>query len=157
MRRFLDMTDPVLRVRASMPVHPPVKPRPAGWWVVAGGIALVMAFIAIQTIRDGAHPSGYRGRHWEGQWPYPTEEIETWLSIMAAEGLALCLLLRARGDAALGSARCSWRSGGRPGASARQAAGGRMRNRLAVYCRRRRVLLASRRWRLSRWFRSVTR
>ncbi len=102
MRRFLDMIDPVLRVRAPMPVDPPARPRPAGWWLVVGGLVLLMALVVIQTLRHGAHPSGYRGRHWEGPWPYPTEAIETWLSIMAAEGLALCLLLRGRGDAPLG-------------------------------------------------------
>jgi hypothetical protein len=96
------MTDPVLRVRAPMPVDPPVKPRPAGWWIPAGGIVLLVAHIAIQTIRDGAHPTGYVGAHWHGPWPYPSEAIATWLSVMAAEGLAICLLLRGRGDAALG-------------------------------------------------------
>lgn len=96
------MTAPVLRVRAPMPVHPPVEPRPAGWWIPAGGIVLLMAFIAIQTLRDGAHPSGYYAWRSQGPWQYPTAAIETWLSIMAAEGLALCLLLRGRGDAPLG-------------------------------------------------------
>jgi hypothetical protein len=101
-RRFLDMPDPVLRVRAAMPVHPPVKPRPAGWWIPAGGIVVLMAHIAIQTIRDGTHPIGYLATHLRGPWQYPAEAIATWLSIMAAEGLAICLLLRARADAALG-------------------------------------------------------
>ena len=62
---------------------------------------MVMAFIAVSTIVDAAHPSGYRGRHWEGPWPYPTDAVVTWLSIMALEGLVICLVLRSRTRASL--------------------------------------------------------
>lgn len=96
------MPDTVVRVRAPMP-GAPAQPRPAGWWIAAAGLVVLMVFIAIQTLRDGAHPSGYRGAYWQGPWPYPTEEIETWLSVMAAEGLVICLVLRARGPVPVGA------------------------------------------------------
>jgi hypothetical protein len=97
------MPDTVLRVRAPMPAARPVPPRPAGWWIVAAGLVLIMVCIAVQMVRDGAHPSGDRGAHWEGPWPYPTEAIETWLSVMAAECLVICTVLRGRGPESVGA------------------------------------------------------
>lgn len=81
-----------------MPVDPPVIPRAPGWTVGAAGIVLVMAFIAFQTIIHAGHPNGYAGRHWQPgvPWPYPTDDVVTWLSIMASEGLMICLVLRSR-------------------------------------------------------------
>jgi hypothetical protein len=88
------MTERVLRVRAAMPADP--LPRPRGWAIGSAGIVLLMIYFAIITIIDAREPSGYYTRHRAGPWPYPTEAVVTWLSAMALEGFAICLVLRWR-------------------------------------------------------------
>ncbi|TMQ09845.1 MAG: hypothetical protein E6J90_37110 [Deltaproteobacteria bacterium] len=79
-----------------MPIDPPGVPRAAGWWVGVIGILALMVMIAIITMRNATHPTGYRCWHRPGPWTYPTDAIVTWLSIMATEALAIGLVLRWR-------------------------------------------------------------
>lgn len=99
------MTARVLRVRAEMPVEPPILPRAPGWWIAAAGTIAVMIFSAIRTLLDGRYPSGYYASRDPELWTYPTEQITFWLSVTGAECLGLCLVLRARMAGSL-LARC---------------------------------------------------
>lgn len=89
----------VTQVRAPMPGDP--LPRQRGWHIGVGGVLLLMLWTAWRSIEASGVPNGYLARRgWEvavdGPWPFPHEQVRTWLSAMAIEGGLAIWILSAR-------------------------------------------------------------
>lgn len=98
------------QVRAAMPGDPP--PRPRGWTVAAGGLLLIMAYVAWWSVERSSVPNGYLARRgWDvavdGPWRVPYDQLRTWLSAMGVEGALAIWVLSARWEVSL-AWRCGW-------------------------------------------------
>lgn len=87
------------QVRAPMPGDPLVRQR--GWMVGVGGLLALMIGVAWWSVVAARVPNGYLARRgWDvaidGVWPFPGEELRTWLVVMAVEGALAIWVLAAR-------------------------------------------------------------
>lgn len=93
------------RVRAEMPGDQTPLPRAPGWQIATIGLVVLLGNAAHGMIVRSAHPTGYKGRHWDvavdGPWPYPTDDVRTYLIVMALDTLFGIWFLQRRSKTSL--------------------------------------------------------